>query len=437
MKKFKLSLLLGAVFSMSACNSNVKSIRGATLLREPGETTRSDYGEGYKAFREKLKVFSNKISESFINSNYEDGKNITISPLSLQMCLGLAVYASDGDTRKELLDAFDVNFSTFNNYYSELYKNYNFQRKSESDEDMFEIMMRNSIWIDDNVKLLDSGLDTLRDKAYCYSYETDFNSNKANEAIAKFIEIQSKGLLKPTLQFDTRTMFALINTLYLKDIWNDAGSNLEFSNDSKHVFTNSDRTKSSKKLLQGYYKNGKAISTNDYSSFYTTTNNGFKIYFIKPNDGKSVKEVFNKESMAYVLDRANYVYSDDDKKELYETRCIFPEYTADCDVDLSGMLMKDFNVKALFDSERCNFSNLCEETVFCNKLNQVAKLEVNKKGIEGAAVTYLAMCGSAGPGEYETIYDDFVVDKEFGFILTYDDCVLFSGAVTNIDKLIV
>ena len=59
---------------------------------------------------------------------------------------------------------------------------------------------------------------------------------------------------------------------------------------------------------------------------------------------------------------------------------------------------------------------------------------MNKKGIEGAAVTYMAACGNAGPGEYTTVYEDFVVNKEFGFILTYSDSVVFSGVITNIDK---
>ena len=433
MKKIKLSLLLGAVFSMCACSSKTNSIKGASLLREPNEPTDTHYSDEFNQFKEKLKVFSNKFSESFIKNQFEDGKNIAASPLSLEMCLGLAICASNGETRQELLNLFDMDYESFIKNYARLYANSNSKKDSEGSP-MFEIMSKSSIWIDDNVKLKDSGLDALRDNCYCYSYETDFSGKKANEAIAKFIELQTKGLIKPTLNFDPRTIFTLINTLYLKDIWNDIGSDLFFSDNPEHYFINSDKTKSSKKLLQAYYHDGRAISNNDYSSFFTYTENGFKLYFVKPNDGKDIKNVFNKETMDFVLNNKNYTYTDDIKMEEYKTRCIFPEFVADCDLDLIPILSQDFNVKTLFDSEKCDFSNLTDDEVFCNELRQIAKLDVNKKGIEGAAVTYMAACGTAAPGEYTIVSEDFLVDKEFGFILTYQDAVLFSGVVTNIDK---
>jgi hypothetical protein len=46
----------------------------------------------------------------------------------------------------------------------------------------------------------------------------------------------------------------------------------------------------------------------------------------------------------------------------------------------------------------------------------------------------MAYVGDPGPGPYTLVQDTFVVDKEFGFILTYMDGVIFSGIVNNIDK---
>lgn len=436
MKNIKLSLLLGAVFSLCACNTKVSSVKGATLLREPTKVSEGYYSsdEDYIAFKQKFKAFANKLSESVIKSEYEDGKNIAFSPMSLEMCLGLAICASNGTTRQELLNAFDIDFETFNANYSNLYKEFNFEKQYNSGSKMFQIMMSNSIWIDDEIKLLDSGLDSLRDNYYCYSYNTDFDTDDANDAIAFFINQQTNGLIQPNLKLDPRTVFALINTLYLKDIWNAAGTDLYFSDNPEHFFTNSDKTKSSNKLLKGYYEDGRAISNDDYSSFFTYTLNGFKIYFVKPNEGKDIKTAFNKETMSYVLDSHSYVYVDEEKKEQYETRCIFPEFKAECDLDLKSTLSDNFNVKQLFDRYNCDFSNLSEEAAYCEELKQISKLEVNKKGIEGAAVTYLEAAGTAAPGQYTIVNEDFVVDKEFGFILTYRDSVVFSGVITNIDK---
>ena len=79
-------------------------------------------------------------------------------------------------------------------------------------------------------------------------------------------------------------------------------------------------------------------------------------------------------------------------------------------------------------------SCLTDATLFCDEVVHIAKLDVNKSGIEGAAVTYMAYPGDAGPGPYTLVQDTFVVDKEFGFVLTYGDAVVFSGIVNNIDK---
>lgn len=437
MKKSKFLLLLGTVFSTVACNSGVSALRGANLLREPSKTTKAAFNsKEYDNFKEKLKTFSNKFSETYLSQAYEDGKNLTISPLSLEMCLGLAVCGSSGETRQEILNAFDIDYETFKKYYKGFYWEFNESRKSENNEPMFDISNTNSIWIDEDVALLDSGLDELKDDYYCYSYKTDFKKDKAGEQISAFIEQESKGLLKPELHFNPLTLFVLMNTLYLKDIWNMEGDNLEFSEDPEHYFTNSDNKISTKKLLKSYYSAGRAIKTDDYSGFYTKTCNGFKIYFVKPNEGKELKNVFNKETMDYVLGN-NYITEDNVNKEWYFTRCIFPEFEGDCDTELKDILSQNFNIRSLFDSDHCNFSNLTDEKVYCEGVTQIAKLEVNKKGIEGAAVTFMPVCGEAMRDDeepYTSIYEDFLVDKEFGYILTYKDSVVFSGVVTNIDK---
>ncbi|MBR2350910.1 MAG: hypothetical protein IKA67_02640, partial [Clostridia bacterium] len=87
----------------------------------------------------------------------------------------------------------------------------------------------------------------------------------------------------------------------------------------------------------------------------------------------------------------------------------------------------------IFDVDKCDFSNITDETLVCEGVVHQASLEVNRRGIEGAAVTYIPMAGAAGPGEYENVYHDFIVDRAFGFILTDSyGTVLFSGVINNV-----
>ena len=433
-KLFKSLFILGATTLLAACNF-VSSTNAVKLLRDPKDANapgQVSYAyTDYRDFREKLQTFANKISESFVKREYKEGKNITVSPISVEMCLGLAIRSTDSNTRKQILDAIGVDYETFNKFYAIYF------RDLSRSGDGCEISLTNSIWIDNDIVLKDDGLDALRDDYYCYSYEVDFDKAPRETAreVKKFVNEKTKGLIDPDFEFDESTIFMLMNTLYLKDIWNEEGLDLSYA-DKSYTFTNSDDSVSKKQLLKGYYNDGRTLQTEDYSSFYTSTQHGLSLHFVKPNDGKRAKDVFTKEAMEYVLDRGNYVLQDDEKLERYHTNCVFPEYAADSDFDLIPMLLEDFKITDLFDPIRADFGPLTDDDAYVEEARHMAKLEVDKSGIKGAAVTYMAVCGSAGPGpkEYKDIYETFEVDKEFGFILTYGNAILFSGIVTNIDK---
>lgn len=451
-KSLKLITILSTVFCLAACQGQNKgSLSGnysdvikklnVKELRNPDDLEHViSYGQlndsNYSNFKDKMRVFSTKLSESFVKSDYDIKSNIAISPLSIEMCLGLAVYCANGQTRTELLNALDVDFTTFNKYYKLLFNELSRLDKDASDQVASELSLTNSIWIDNDINLSETGLDDLKNDYYCHSFEADFDkyNKETTEAIEYFIEQKTKGLIQPDLQFDPKTFFVLMNTLYLKDIWNDWGGDLNTTSETK--FKNANGNVSSKELLVGYSEDGKAIETDDYSCFFACTRYGRYLYFVKPNEGKALKDVFNKEAMQYVLNHKNYVYQDNEKLERYHTNCVFPEFKADSDIDLIKMFRNDFNVTSMFDPMKCDFSNIMKEPApsYVEQFKHIAKLEVNKKGIEGAAVTYMAYAGAAGPDEYTDVYGTFEVDKEFGFILTnYDSDIIFSGAVTNID----
>ena len=451
-KFLKTVTILSAVFCMSACQGqNRSNLSGrpysevlkeldVKMLRTPQESSREISrallnDEKYLTFKEKIGVFSHKLSEAFVESEYNTNQNIIISPLSIEMCLGLAVSCASGETRQELLTALDIDYATFSKYYKFFYDDLSRLINNDYKEIESELTLTNSIWIDNDVELLDSGLDDLKDNYYCHSFAADFGSEHNKEtvqAMQHFIEQQTHGLIKPELSFSPNTLFVLMNTLYLKDLWNDWGGDLNTT--SKYAFKNANGNVSDKQLLQGYYLPGRALKTDDYSCFHTETSNYLRIYFVKPNEGKTLKSVFNKETMAYVLDDTNYIYQDDEKLERYYTNCVFPEFKADSEIDLINMFKNNFNVETLFDYDTCDFSNITNKEGYIEQFKHIAKLDVNKSGIEGAAVTYMAYAGKAGPDQYKDVNETFVVDQEFGLILTnYYGDVIFSGAVTNID----
>ena len=218
----------------------------------------------------------------------------------------------------------------------------------------------------------------------------------------------------------------------MKDVWRADGDDLSFA-DAQYKFTNINGEVSEQRLLEGHYFPGKVIETTNYSSFYTQTKTGIKLYFMKPNQGKNITDFSPKAVLNYILDNNNLVLKDDTKKERYETKCVFPEFYVHSDNNLKSLLIEDLNIDKLFTSE-CDFSNITDENIYCETIKQYIKLNVEKSGIEGGAVTYIAMEATAEIDEYEVVNDTFVVDREFGFVITNKtNDILFSGIVTNID----
>ena len=437
----KAVLIASSLFAITACTSNSSGLSGAKLLRSPEGLSHVGeiddlHEESFRTFEQKMNSFAFDISEKFIDENFLDSGNVCLSPLSISQCLSLAVCCSYGETRQELLNVLGVSYEElkehFKMYFNSLWREY-FDEKNVLESALY---LTNSIWFDNDAILKDDCLDDLKDNYYCYSYEVDFNGNNkgANNALKEFIKKQTKGLIDPPMNLKPNTLLVLMNTLYLKDIWNDEGLDLTIA-PNEYTFTNLNGKKSSKKLLQSSYLEGKTMETENFSCFSTCTNHGYRLFFVKPNEGKQLKDVFTKDNIKLATDLTKYTYRDDNKKEVYYTNCIFPEYKAECDKDIKDILAKEYNVRTLFD-DSCNFTNVTENHVYCDQIQHIAKLNVDKKGIEGAAVTYMAMPGKGMPPEeeYKEVYETFVVDKEFGFVLTNSrGAVLFTGTTTNID----
>ena len=72
------------------------------------------------------------------------------------------------------------------------------------------------------------------------------------------------------------------------------------------------------------------------------------------------------------------------------------------------------------------------ERIVCQRIQHVAKLKVDRKGIEGAAVT-VVVDAPTSPELIEEVLYDMVIDRAFGYVLTDPyGTILFTGVVNNI-----
>lgn len=439
MKKRNL-LILGMIFLVTSCNTVINSESSdktssqenndtpisSKLLRTPNENKENTFGETttdeYQTFLGKIDDFSAKLSDEYYKTR-EDNCNMTISPLSLYMGLTLAYSCSANNTRREILNALNMTEDEIRKNTEILYR-YSNKEVADSEGNVYsQEKLTNSIWFDYAMEntLISTGLDELADNYYCYPFSVGFSSNnrKANDKIRQFIKENTNGMIDQDFDLGTETAIALINTLYFKDTWRFDFEGLSFT-DKIYQFENKNQTVSNIKLLESSYYGGKAYETETYRNFYTRTYNGYKLNFIVPNEGYSISDVFTYDTLKEISD-VKYEAINEEKKEKYYTRCLFPEFKASCDDEVKDVFMNAFGIMDLFSASTCDFSNITSTNVYCDGIIHVANVDVNKKGAEGAAVTIVQTPSSAPgpmPEEYASIYYDFVVDKNFGVVIS-------------------
>ncbi|MBR2200941.1 MAG: hypothetical protein IJ894_09405 [Bacteroidales bacterium] len=285
----------------------------------------------------------------------------------------------------------------------------------------------------------DAGVNSLTSNYFADLFNMDFEGSDVNEIIKSYISNETNGLLSPNLELTAETFLVLMNVVYLRDIWSEFGSDLDLT-DKPYDFVNYDRSTLSTQLLKSYYHSGKAVETEKFRKFYNTTNSGISMTFFVPKDGYTLDDIYISDVLN---DPTPYVTvdttSNPEVNYRFHTRCFFPEFEASFDDDIKDEIHK-MGVNKFFTRGGCDFSNLTDEDVFCSQIRHITKLEVSRKGIEGAAVTVELMEGAMAPGpgheekRWEDVYYDFPVDRTFAYILSKDGVPIFTGVVKSIAK---
>ncbi len=440
-----LSVISGAAVvgsGLFACTGGVGAGK-STLLAKPQAVVELPYDEsntdGFKVISKSAADFAARFSgAAYSEFGADKNNNIAVSPISAYMALSLAARCTDGDTRAEILSALGVSYELMESELKNLYRSLNIERRSNTGDLSALVELGNSIWLDKSANANKICLESLANDYYCYSYSADFarDNDNANLAVRSFVRERTHKLIDIDFDLSPSTVFALINTLYLKDVWNEHGDDIELTNVGID-FLCDDGKITNKRFIDGYYCGGRAYTSKsgEFTSFFTSTHGGHRINFIVPSDGYTVDDVFTAENIAEMSAITDYGEIDTENKIYYHTNCVFPMFDASFDEDVRPLLEKNMNVRKMFDPVNADYSPITDGNgVACSRVRHVAKLKVDRKGIEGAAVTVEAMDGSAAPiDKYKDVYETFTVDRAFGFTITdYYGTTLFSGVVKKI-----
>ncbi len=445
---------LGWLFMISS-GGCVSTAAKSTLLATPAKaetlSTSEKKEESFQSFWAKVNEFSAEFASVAYEKQTTD-ENFVVSPVSVYMALALAAECTAGETRSELLNALDVSYSELTENIGKLFCLLQKQNKEYIGGDVLHwnggdkstwpteddyvytpvLQTSNSIWVGTGAGAKQACLDSLANDYYCYTYEADFakDNKAANNAVRQFVKEQTHGVIDRNFAIDKETAFMIMNTIYLAANWQNSGENLLLTN-TKYSFVQTDGATPLVKLVQSKYENGAVYQADTFTSFTAVTENGYRVKFLLPQDGYTVADIFTAENIL-LAKKAKYTVYDHENKLKYHTRCLFPEFEASYNHDIQDVLKDEFGVHRTFSPE-ADFSALSDsKALYCKGLAHTAKLKVDRKGIVGAAVTSM-LVGAAASDEYTDVYQDFVLDKAFAFVVTDSmGTPLFTGVINEI-----
>ena len=384
-----------------------------------------DEYNNYKDFISKLSSFSAGFTEKALVSN---NQNLVCSPLSIYMSLAMLEHLSTGNAKQELINTLNIDSETISKYSKVLFEK-SLKENIKGDVVLGRQLLSNSIWLRDDLTYYEEGLISLANEFYCDSFSTNFRDSSV---ISEYIKEKTFGLLSPTIDIPSAALAVLVNTVYLQETWNqDMLDGFNYT-DNLIDFKNADNSVTSKKMLSSHYMEGRVVETESYKTFYVDTTNNYKFHFIVPNDGYSLDEVYTQENIDFVNKLSDYGAVDVKNKINYRTNVYFPEFKIKSMFDVKNILSNSYNVSSLFTFT--SFPSITDKPIAIDSIIQECVIDVNKKGVVGGAYTASFPVAIRPPEDpYTYVHETFIVDKNFGFIVSdSSDVIIFSGIVNSI-----
>ncbi|XP_037909800.1 serpin B4-like [Hermetia illucens] len=342
------------------------------------------------------KAPSEFVFNLFSTVNKDNETNFVISPLGIQIILGLTLMGAAGKTKDEIARILQIT-----------------NNKTEASKNFSQIVHQ----------LKDSKSMSIACKIYVQDAECiDFSKHgEAASKINDFVESKTNKQIKRVIEPDdlnSGIVLVLVNAVYFKGIWKTPfNKNLTekadfWINDKESVKVDM-MTMGKTTLPYGVVDDINATAVE-----LPFQGDELSMIIILPNKGTNISTLKEK------LDRLSPSKL---KKKLNKIQLILsmPKFTIDFGTDLTNVL-KNMGMVEMF-SDHADFSELLHnsEAVKVSKVVHKAHIEVNEEGAEASAATAVLVAPRAVP--LNQAAHEFKVDRPFIYMITNKDQVLFLG----------
>lgn len=342
-------------------------------------------------------------------------KDYIISPLSMQILLGMILDGAQGATAEEICKVLGYGAGetdAVNEYCLSMLKQLPALDKKT------QLSMANAIFVDDGWPLLDSYKSTVRQYYQAEVSNLDFTDNAGSlKAINGWCKDHTNGLIPKILdQVDPNMLAYLLNAMYFKSQWKEK---FPKNATAQEAFTKENGAQGKVPMM----KQEKDYSYDENDIYQVVRlpygNGAFSMYVFLPRGKNGVADV------AGALKKSDW-NSVRYNMETCEVDLWLPKFETTYHIKLNDIL-SEMGMPSSFDPERAHFKAMSEYALCLSFVQQDAVIKVDEEGSEAAVVSSAGMMKEASlpPGAHVV----FHADHPFLYLIAESStgAVLFAG----------
>lgn len=370
--------------------------------------------------------FAGLVSDNVLSG--ADDTNRVWSPINAYIALSMTAELTCGETQAQLLDVLGASDTTelrslISAVWEEIYE----------DNGKEISVLANSLWLDNDVEYVQEKMDSIAYDYYASVYQGDLGSEKTNKAMTNWMRNQTGGLLKDRTQkcqLEPKDQVLVIaSTIYFQSQWIDQFNASDNTQGMFHAVTgDKEATFMNKKEYHMNYYWGE-----DYGAVQMHLENGSDMWFILPDEGKTVDDVLaSDEYMEMITQQSEYTEDSDSNRKWMKVNLSVPQFDVSASTDLKEALQAA-GVTKIFELSGNDFSPSVTKTnendapVYLDSINQDTRVKIDEKGV--VAASYIELNFGAGAAMPPDEVIDFVLDRSFVFAITKSQIPLFVGTV--------
>lgn len=357
--------------------------------------------------------FSNQIASLLLA---DQNSNAMLSPISIQMALAMVGTGAEGKTSDELLAL--LNVEEQGKDYLSRQSSYLIELLTTKSELGGQLSIANSLWMQQNMAFEEDYTKRAQEDFHADLLQVDFTDNATARYMSQWISENTGGLLSPQIELSPESIMSIINTIYLKDEWSYRISEEETA-PAQFYLSSGDQVTSDfmnfHRINYSYMETDALITTD-----IPLKDNG-NMHFILPKEGVSVEDILKEpDKLAEVL----HTYD----RDMAEVILKLPKFSFGSKFELKDVL-NSMGVHSAFKSN-ADFSGITKEGMaFISQITHQSHISIDEKGVEAAAYTDVALCGSSMNEDKRII--EINLNRPFIFAITDEDVILFIGVVNN------